>query len=362
MTRARLISLVRTVVCGLLLAAIFHVIFCNEVQLQAASEGRAWDDLSKWDQRRLAWTRGPAGLWETIQRLDAGSLAISAAACGSLIVFGGLRWRAALRVQGLDLPVREVLRISFVAHFFNAFLLGTAGGDVVKAWYAAGATADKKPEAALTVFADRLLGTLALLLFTASLLVPNLGLVLAYPRHIAVAALVLAMLAVAAALVVAGFYTDALGHDGRLARWVRRLPKGDSLSRGLSACRKFGRHRGFMAEVALWSALMNVCVVVAFTALASGLGIMVPAGTLWYVVPAVVSVAALPVTPSGLGVRENLFVWLLTVPALGVKPGAALSLSLLGYTVNLAWSAVGGIVYLLMPDRAKVAAARSRGV
>ena len=100
----------------------------------------------------------------------------------------------------------------------------------------------------------------------------------------------------------------------------------------------------------------------AFTALASGLGIMVPAGTLWYIVPAVVSVAALPVTPSGLGVRENLFVWLLTVPALGVKPGAALSLSLLGYTVNLAWSAVGGIVYLLMPDRAKVAAARSRGV
>ena len=206
------------------------------------------------------------------------------------------------------------------------------------------------------------MGTLALLLFTAALLVPNLGLVLAYKRHVAVAALVLAMLAVAAALVVAGFYTDALGHDGRLARWVRRLPKGDSLSRGLSACRKFGRHRGFMAEVALWSALMNVCVVVAFTSLASGLGILVPAGTLWYVVPAVVSVAALPVTPSGLGVREHLFVGLLTVPALGVNHGAALSLSLLGYTVNLAWSAVGGIVYLLMPDRAKVAAARSRGV
>ena len=361
MNRARLIRLVRFLVCGLLLVVIFHVIFCNEVQLQLAAEGRDWGSLAKWEQRRLAWTRGPAGLWETVQRLDALNLGVSAGACGLLIALGGLRWRQVLRAQGLDLPLREVMRISLVAHFFNAFLLGTAGGDVVKAWYAARATPAKKPEAALTVFADRLLGTLALLLFAMLLLGPNFGLVLAYKRHAAVAALIGAMLVAAAGLVIVGFYTDALQHDGWLARLARRLPKGDSFSRALGACRQFGRHPGFLTQVALWSLLMNVCVVVAFTSLASGLGIALPPLTLWYVVPAVVCVAALPVTPSGLGVRENLFVWLLTVPALGVKPSAALSLSLLGYTVNLAWSAVGGLVYLLMPDRAKAAAAREQG-
>ena len=102
----------------------------------------------------------------------------------------------------------QVLRISLVAHFFNAFLLGTAGGDVVKAWYAARATPAKKPEAALTVFADRLLGTLALLLFAMLLLVPNFGLVLAYKRHAAVAALIGAMLVAAAGLVIVGFLSD----------------------------------------------------------------------------------------------------------------------------------------------------------
>ena len=85
-----------------------------------------------------------------------------------------------------------------------------------------------------------------------------------------------------------------------------------------------------------------------FAALASGLGLQIPRWNLWFVVPAVVCLAALPITPSGLGVRENLFVVLLTVDfaGFGVKPAEALSLSLLGYTLNLAWSAIGGLVYL----------------
>jgi hypothetical protein len=51
-------------------------------------------------------------------------------------------------VQGLELSVFEVTRVSFVAHFFNAFLLGSTGGDVVKAWCASRWTQDKRAEAA----------------------------------------------------------------------------------------------------------------------------------------------------------------------------------------------------------------------
>ena len=52
-----------------------------------------------------------------------------------------------------------VVRISLIAQFFNAFLLGTAGGDVIKAWYAARSCPNQEGEAAVTVFVDRLLGT-----------------------------------------------------------------------------------------------------------------------------------------------------------------------------------------------------------
>jgi hypothetical protein len=57
-----------------------------------------------------------------------------------------------------------------------------------------------------------------------------------------------------------------------------------------------------------------------------------------------------------LGVREHLFVSLLAIEAFpGVKHGEALALALLGYTANLVWSAVGGVVYLALPgtDAAK---------
>lgn len=359
MNRARLLSFARFAFCGLLLAIIFHVIFCNEVQLQLASEGHDWNTYTKWEKRHLAWTRGPAALWETIHRLDAASLGLAFGAVGSLIILGGLRWRQVLRAQGFELPLSQVLRISLVAHFFNAFLLGTAGGDVVKAWYAARTTPDKKAEAALTVFADRLLGTLALLLFTAILMLFCIPLLSEYRRHLALALMVLAMLVVAAGLVIIGFYTNALQHEGWLGRWVRRLPRGESFARGLAVCRRFGHEPGFMVRVAFWSLLQNLAMALAYCVLARGIGIDLPYVTLAYVTSAVVCVAALPVTPSGLGVRENLFVWLLTVTALGVKPGAALSLSLLGYTLNLIWSAFGGLVYTFMPDRADANAVRN---
>src|SRR2546430_8221736 len=50
--------------------------------------------------------------------------------------------------------------------FFNAFLLGSTGGDVIKAWYVAHETHHKKAEAVATVVVDRLIGLLALFIIT----------------------------------------------------------------------------------------------------------------------------------------------------------------------------------------------------
>jgi uncharacterized membrane protein YbhN (UPF0104 family) len=59
---------------------------------------------------------------------------------GLTIVLGAWRWLLVLRSQGLDPGFRRTLEISLVAHFFNSFLLGSAGGDVLKAYYAARVT------------------------------------------------------------------------------------------------------------------------------------------------------------------------------------------------------------------------------
>jgi uncharacterized membrane protein YbhN (UPF0104 family) len=343
-------QLARLAACGALLLAIFHAIFCNEAQLELLAAGKpgAWAAMSPWEQRRLAWTHSPAKLLETARRLDAVAVATAFGLCGALIFLGGLRWREALRVQGLDLPLGEVTRISFVAHFFNAFLLGSTGGDVWKAYAVSRATRHRKAEAALTVFVDRLIGILALLVFAVVFAVPNHALFVRFRRYDGVGLAILGMLAVAAVCVGAGFFTDALASGGRPGRFAARFPAAGGLVRALAGCRLFGRSPGFLRRVTCLSLAINVAIVGTFAALATGLGLRLPAVALWFVVPAVVCLAALPLTPSGLGVRENLFVLLLAIdfPGYGVKPAEALSLSLLGYSVNLAWSAVGGLVYL----------------
>jgi len=350
-------SLVRPVVGLLLLAVIFHVIFCNEAQLQLSTDGGpAWDSLTKWEQRRLAWSRGPVELWQTLRRLDALSLVSAFLLCGVLVAMGAWRWRRVLAEQGIAMDWQEVLRISLVAQFFNAFLLGTAGGDVIKAWYAARAAPQKQAAAAVTVFVDRLLGTLGLL-FVACLLALSHGeLVIGLRRYQLVVLILGGMLLAAGGLLFLGFYTNLLGEHSALARLLRRIPRGDSAVRALTACRRFGHDPAFLFQMAIMSMLIAAVVAFTYVVLARGLGIPLDALALSFVSLSVVCVAALPVTPSGLGVRENLFVWLLAAPAFPLKPGLALSLSLLGYTVNLAWSALGGLVYLLMPERAEIAA------
>ena len=93
--------------------------------------------------------------------------------------------------------------------------------------------------------------------------------------------------------------------------------------------------------------LLNFACVMQILALGWGLGLDMDSNMLvmMLVVPAVICISALPITPSGIGVRENLYVSLLSSTAIGIDQKAALSLSILAFAGSLLWSLVGGAVY-----------------
>jgi len=341
----------RLAVCLLLLVWIFHSIFLSQGKADADARGLDWSQLGRAEQWRLAWTTGPRELWRTLRLIQPAALAGSLACVLLTILLGVARWRIILGVQGLQLRWGRATGICFVAQFFNSFLLGSTGGDVIKALYAARETHHKKAEAVVTVFVDRLMGLWAMLLFAVVMMFPNLRL-LARHRQLALPALLIVlMLGGASVALGVAFWGGVSKRFPRARQWLRKFPKAELLERSLDSCRQFGRTRGFKTRTLGLSILVNLACVLQMMVLSAGLGTRVSLLSWMVIVPMIFCISALPITLSGLGVRENLFVMMLAVPEIGVPRTTALSLSLLAFAGTLFWSLVGGVVYLGMKKK-----------
>ena len=337
-------------VCGLLMFWIFHAIFTEEGRQVLSRQGIAWETLSRGQQWESAWSHGPQELWRVLCLVEPWALLASFGCMGLTILLGVFRWRRVLGVQGLELPLGRTAEISLVAHFFNSFLLGSTGGDLMKAYYAARETHHLKTEAVVTVVADRLIGLFSMLLFACLMTVPNFVLLATHRRLGAITWFILLMLLGCGTLMSLAFWGGLSRRWPRARSWLRGLPKGDWLERSLDSCRRFGKQPAFLGETLAISMALNVASVLQVTFLNWGLGLNISPLVLFAIVPMIICISALPITPNGLGVRENLYVWILATPGIGVPATQALSLSLLAYAGSLLWSLVGGLVYASLKE------------
>ena len=81
---------------------------------------------------------------------------------GLVILITVFRWGVLLRVQGIHLPLWELIRLTMIGVFFNMAIPGAVGGDLVKMGYITRQVPDKRTEAVLTILLDRIIGLLAL--------------------------------------------------------------------------------------------------------------------------------------------------------------------------------------------------------
>ncbi|MGO8698720.1 MAG: lysylphosphatidylglycerol synthase transmembrane domain-containing protein [Limisphaerales bacterium] len=338
----------RVGVCLLLLLWIFHSIFLNEGRLAAQTAGRDWQGMSRTDQWHWAWSNGPKDLWRTLCMARLWALVASTLVVGLALFIGVMRWRIVLEAQGLHLPLGRATRISLVAQFFNSFLLGSTGGDLIKAYAAAQETHHQKTEAVTTVFVDRLVGLWAMLLFAALMMPPNYHLLRASGELAAPSLFILVMLGALSVVLGLAFWGGVSKRFPRARHQLRRLPKGPILERALDSCRQFGKQPHFLFKTVAVSLFLNVLWVVQVSILGRGLSLSISPLALLVIVPIIFCISALPITPNGLGVRENLFVLMLAVIA--VPRTAALSVSLIASAEGLFWSLVGGLVYMGLRD------------
>ena len=85
-------------------------------------------------------------------------------------VAAAFRWHVLLKVQKIRLSLPRLSGLFFIGMFYNQFLPGGTGGDIIKSYYLLKETPDKKAGALLAVVFDRFIGLVALVAITVTLI------------------------------------------------------------------------------------------------------------------------------------------------------------------------------------------------
>src|SRR5438045_2004892 len=80
------------------------------------------------------------------------------------------RWHVLMKVQNIHLSIPRLTGLFFIGLFYNQFLPGGTGGDIIKSYFLLKETADKKAGALLAMVFDRFIGLVALVAITGGLI------------------------------------------------------------------------------------------------------------------------------------------------------------------------------------------------
>jgi uncharacterized protein (TIRG00374 family) len=253
------------------------------------------------------------------------------------------RWHLVLRSQGFDVPLHRTAELYLVGQFFNAFMLGTTGGDIVKAYCIAADSPERRTEIVSTVFIERLIGLLAIVMLAPAVMLLRLHDFLAEPASRAVFVFACIVLLGAVVGMVIAFGRNPFERLPWLARFSERR-FGSIVRRVYTAFHLVVTHPRLLATTLFLSLINHLAFCAAAFHLGLALGLPLSGMDYLVVFPVINMITAVPLTPSGLGTRDAAV--LLLLQPLGVAPGQAVALSLLLYGVLQCWSLVGGVVYL----------------
>jgi uncharacterized membrane protein YbhN (UPF0104 family) len=272
---------------------------------------------------------------------------LAAIACyGFVELLSGIRWQWLLRVQGVQLSWARVFLLTLVGVFFNFFIPGGTGGDVVKIFYLLKETPGQRALALLSVLVDRIVGLLGLAILAAVLLGTRWPWLTSTPdtaRYAWPAVIILIF-------TVGGIHFSwMVSRRGLVHKLPARFPGRDFLAELALAYMHYGRAwRVSLASLGL-SVISHLSYFVLFYCVACAFeheGVRLPTlADLTTIMPIVNVLAAMPVSLGGLGVREGLFQIFLS-QLCGVSEAVAVVISSTGYLVTLSWGVVGGVLYL----------------
>lgn len=250
------------------------------------------------------------------------------------------RWHRLLRAQHIEIERRRLTESIWVSMFFNNFLPGNIGGDVVRITDTAPA-AGSKTLAMTVILVDRVLGLAALVIIASSgaLAASLLGMHVPGARWLWLAS---ALGAAAAISVIA--MPKLVGHALLPMRALNKPWLTERAQRLEDAVIRFRNAPSAVAGAFAGAIVVQITIVAFYLLTAKGLSVPLPILLGAVLIPVSLVVQMAPVSINGFGVREAVFAFFFR--RFGLPADAAVALSLVATGMVMGLSLLGGYFFL----------------
>ena len=260
-----------------------------------------------------------------------------------------VRWQILLKVQGIDLSIGRIVALFFIGMFYNQFLPGGTGGDIVKTYLLWKETPGKKPGALLAVMFDRMIGLVALIIITGVLIFLRYRWLTSTPPTRPYVWLVLvifgaSVLFLSTTFIISGF--------NLLHRLPHRFPGREKLIELSAAYHLYARHWRATLGAFGASLVCHLGTFATFLCVAYAFRAGITPVDFFAIMPVERTISSLPISFAGVGTREYVLQIMLS-NLCPIPPGAqadywfaaARLIGLTGFSVILLCCLPGGLVY-----------------
>jgi uncharacterized membrane protein YbhN (UPF0104 family) len=260
--------------------------------------------------------------------------------------FHSLRWQVLLIGQEHPVPPGIVLRLTLISNFFNITSLGAVGGDAYKVLALMKRPGARRLPIMVSVMLDHMLGIFGLAILF-------IGFGYAFRNQVAsygpeVHAIVKGFTWFLTGSVI-GITLSAISFTPRLYSWGERqwpwILGWPPLKSFAQACDAIRRAWGCSLLAVILSALIFATHFLSFYCGIHAVGGQAPLREVMAAMPIVDTAAGLPISVSGLGVREKTFETLIHAMT-GLPEATAVSASLAGWLMSVLWGLFGGILFI----------------
>jgi len=288
------------------------------------------------------------GMSRVLGRIRPGLLVLAAAIITGQLTLMGVRWWYLMRHESLGVGLWTTVRLMYVGHFFNFFLPGSTGGDVVRAYMVTRRT-KSRTVAVATVLLDRFAGLAGMAVLAGMMALATWG--KPQTQRAAGAVGVALAVVVAASLVI---FSRRVGRAVRLDRIIARLPRAENFRIAIRTLQSLPRSPKAAGTVGAITLGVHLLLAGAIACMGLALGLATPIPLYFLFVPVIYIVAAIPISIGGLGLVEGMYV-VFFAASTGADTSAVLALALLARLTPMLLS-LPGLVFWLSERGSKASA------